>query len=199
MKDNLCISYTHCKNKMAGTRMPITTMNKLFEKSIHEEDLSQLNEVLFRLCSSGEIYSFGIYKNRDDQDKLQEITIILRRSPQGYIIVCVYTRQKNRFVKTNCKELGVKVVLEDLARKEYDILMEDPHPKDSIANINDIRTHSILEGEDVEYLFSTQDIITRYLAAKESDSRPASKGGKKSKKRSRRARSKQSRRFRRFI
>ena len=172
---------------MAQARMSVPTMNTKFAKSIHEEELEQLNEVLHQLCSSGVIHSFGIYKKRDDQEKLQEITIILRRKSQGKIIVCVYNRQKfDRFAKTNCKETGVKVVLEQLAKNEYDINMELPYRKDSIAHIDAIRAHSFTEGEDIEYQFSTEDIITRYIVSKESDRRSSSSGspGKKSKKRS---------------
>ena len=183
---NLFISYTTDTN-MAQARMPIPTMNALFTKAIHEDELEQLNEVLHQLCSSGVIHSFGIYKKRDDQEKLQEITIILRRKSQGKIIVCVYNRQKfDRFAKTNCKETGVKVVLEQLAKNEYDINMELPYRKDSIAHIDAIRAHSFTEGEDIEYQFSTEDIITRYIVSKESDRRSSSSGspGKKSKKRS---------------
>lgn len=187
-------------------RMSIPTMNTKFAKSIHEDDLGQLNDVLHQLCSSGAIYAFGIYKKRDDQEQLQEITIILRRKTQGKIIVCVYQRQQiskfYRFVKTNCKETGVKVVLQDLAKNEYDINMEAPYHKDSIVDIDAIRAHSFTEGEDIEYRFSTEDIITRYIVSKESDRRSASSSGssgspgKKSKKRSSsppggRARSKQ--------
>ena len=67
--------------------------------------------------------------------------------------------------------------------------MELPYRKDSIAQIDEIRTHSITEGEDIEYRFSTEDIITRYIVSKESDRRSSSSGspgspGKKSKKRS---------------
>jgi hypothetical protein len=174
-------------------RMSIPSMNTKFAKSIHEDDLAQLNEVLHQLCSSNTIHSFGIYKKRDDHEQLQEITIILRRKTQGKIIVCVYQRQQigkfYRFVKTNCKETGVKVVLEQLAKNEYDINMELPYRKDSIAHIDAIRAHSFTEGEDIEYRFSTEDIITRYIISKESDRRSASSGssgspGKKSKKRS---------------
>lgn len=74
-------------------RMSITTMNSKFAKSIHEDDLGQLNNVLHDLCASKAIHSFGVYKKRDDAEKLQEITIILRRKAQGKIIVCVYQRQ----------------------------------------------------------------------------------------------------------
>ena len=171
-------------------RMSIPTMNAKFAKSIHEDDLGQLNEVLHQLCSSNTIHSFGIYKKRNDHEQLQEITFILRRKSQGKIIVCVYNRQNfNRFVKTNCKETGVKVVLEQLAKNEYDINMELPYRKDSIAHIDAIRAHSFTEGEDIEYRFSTEDIITRYAVSKESDRRSSSSGspgspGKKSKKRS---------------
>ena len=174
-------------------RMSIPTMNAKFAKSIHEDDLGQLNEVLHQLCSSGAIYAVGIYKKRDDDEQLQEITFILRRKTQGKIIVCVYQRQQigkfYRFVKTNCKETGVKVVLEQLAKNEYDINMELPYRKDSISNIDAIRAHSFTEGEDIEYRFSTEDIITRYIVSKESDCRSSSSGspgspGKKSKKRS---------------
>lgn len=171
-------------------RMSIPSMNTKFAKSIHEDDLAQLNEVLHQLCSSNTIHSFGIYKKRNDHEQLQEITFILRRKSQGKIIVCVYNRQNfNRFVKTNCKETGVKVVLEQLAKNEYDINMELPYRKDSIAHIDAIRAHSFTEGEDIEYRFSTEDIITRYAVSKESDRRSSSSGspgspGKKSKKRS---------------
>lgn len=171
-------------------RMSIPSMNTKFAKSIHEDDLAQINEVLHQLCSSGAIYAFGIYKKRNDHEQLQEITFILRRKSQGKIIVCVYNRQNfNRFVKTNCKETGVKVVLEQLAKNEYDINMELPYRKDSIAHIDAIRAHSFTEGEDIEYRFSTEDIITRYAVSKESDRRSSSSGspgspGKKSKKRS---------------
>lgn len=174
-------------------RMSILTMNTKFAKSIHEDDLAQLNEVLHQLCSSNTIHSFGIYKKRDDHEQLQEITFILRRKTQGKIIVCVYQRQQigkfHRFVKTNCKETGVKVVLERLAKNEYDINMELPYGKDSITHIDAIHAHSFTEGEDIEYRFSTEDIITRYIVSKESDRRSSSSGspgspGKKSKKRS---------------
>jgi len=169
-------------------RMSIPVMNAKFAKSIHEEDLGQLNDVLHQLCSSGAIYAFGIYKNRDDDEQLQEITFILRRKSQGKIIVCVYQRKKfNRFVKTNCKETGVKVVLQDLVKNEYDLNMELPYRKDSIAHIDAIRAHSFTEGEDIEYRFSTEDIITRYAVSKESDRKSSSSSGspgKKSKKRS---------------
>jgi hypothetical protein len=188
-------------------RMSITTMNSKFAKSIHEDDLGQLNEVLYDLCSSNAIHSFGIYKKRDDDEQLQEITLILRRKPQGKIIVCVYQRQKTgkfyRFVKTNCKETGVKVVLQDLAKNEYDLNMELPYHKDSIARIDDIRSHSFTDHEDIEYRFSTEEIIGRYVASVEADRRSASPGspGKKSKKRSPsrggKARSKQGGRWRR--
>jgi hypothetical protein len=169
-------------------RMSIPVMNAKFAKSIHEEDLGQLNDVLHQLCSSGAIYAFGIYKNRDDDEQLQEITFILRRKSQGKIIVCVYQRKKfNRFVKTNCKETGVKVVLQDLVKNEYDLNMELPYRKDSIAHIDAIRAHSFTEGEDIEYRFSTEYIITRYAVSKESDRKSSSSSGspgKKSKKRS---------------
>ena len=171
-------------------RMSIPTMNTKFAKSIHEDDLGQLNDILHQLCSSNTIHSFGIYKKRNDDEQLQEITFILRRKSQGKIIVCVYNRQQiskfYRFVKTNCKETGVKVVLEQLAKNEYDVNMKLPYRKDSIAHIDAIRAHSFTEGEDIEYRFSTEDIITRYIVSKESDRRSSSSGspGKKSKKRS---------------
>lgn len=172
-------------------RMSIPTINGKFAKSIHEDDLGQLNDVLYQLCSSGAIYAFGIYKKRDDHEQLQEITFILRRKTQGKIIVCVYQRKNfNRFVKTNCKETGVKVVLEQLVKNEYDINMEAPYHKDSIVPpIDSKRAHSFTEDEDIEYRFSTEDIITRYIVSKESDRRSSSSGspgspGKKSKKRS---------------
>lgn len=104
--------------------------------------------------------------------------------------MCVYQRQNfNRFVKTNCKETGVKVVLEQLVKNEYDVNMELPYRKDSIVHIDAIRAHSFTEGEDIEYRFSTEDIITRYIVSKESDRRSSSSGSpgspsKKSKKRS---------------
>jgi hypothetical protein len=172
-------------------RMSIPVMNAKFAKSIHEDDLGQLNDVLHQLCSSGAIYAFGIYKKRDDHEQLQEITFILRRKTQGKIIVCVYQRQQiskfYRFVKTNCKETGVKVVLQNLAKNEYDLNMELPYRKDSIAHIDAIRAHSFTENEDIEYRFSTEDIITRYAVSKESDRKSSSSSGspgKKSKKRS---------------
>jgi hypothetical protein len=174
-------------------RMSIPIMNKKFANSIHEDDLGQLNDVLHQLCSSNVIYAFGIYKKRNDDEHLQEITIILRRKSQGKIIVCVYQRQQinkfYRFVKTNCKETGVKVVLEQLAKNEYDVNMGLPYRKDSIAHIDAIRAHSFTEQEDIEYRFSTEDIITRYATSKESDRKSSSSGspgspGKKSKKRS---------------
>jgi hypothetical protein len=64
-----------------------------------------------------------------------------------------------------------------------------PYRKDSIAHIDAIRAHSFTEGEDIEYRFSTEDIITRYATSKESDRKSSSSGspgspGKKSKKRS---------------
>ena len=139
------------------------------------------------------IYAFGIYKKRDDDEQLQEITFILRRKSQGKIIVCVYQRQQiskfYRFVKTNCKEKGVKVVLEQLAKNEYDINIEAPYHKDSIVLIDAIRAHSFTDDEDIEYRFSTEDIITRYIVSKESDRKSTSSGSpsshsKKSKKRS---------------
>lgn len=175
---------------MVEERMSITTMNSKFAKSIHEDDLGQLNQVLYDLCSSNTIHSFGIYKKRDDDEQLQEITFVLRRKSKGKIIVCVYQRQQiskfYRFVKTNCKETGVKVVLQDLAKNEYDINMELPYHKDSIANIGDIRSHSFTEHEDIEYRFSTEEIIGHYIESVEADRKSASPGspGKKSKKRS---------------
>lgn len=170
---------------MAQPRMSITSMNALFTKVIHEDELEQLNGVLHQLCSSDVIHSFGIYKKRDDQEKLQEITIILRRKSQGKIIVCVYNRQKfDRFAKTNCKETGVKVVLQHLATNEYDINMELPYHKASIAHIDAILSHSFTEGEDIEYRFSTEGIIARYAASSAADRSSSSSGsqGKKSKK-----------------
>ena len=159
-------------------RMSIPTMNTKFNKVIHEDELGQLNDVLHQLCSLGVIYAFGIYKKRDAEEKLQEITIILRRKSQGKIIVCVYNRQKfDRFMKTNCKETGVKVVLEQLTKNEYDINMEAPYHKDSIVNIDAIRTHSFTEDEDIEYRFSTEEIITRYVVSKETDRLSGSSSG----------------------
>jgi hypothetical protein len=185
-------------------RMSLTSMNSKFAKSIHEDDLGQLNEVLYHLCSSNAIHSFGIYKKRDDDEQLQEITFILRRKSKGKIIVCVYQRQQiskfYRFVKTNCIETGVKIVLQDLAKNEYDINMELPYHKNSIVNIDDIRSHSFTEHEDIEYRFSTEEIIEHYIESAEADRKSASPG-KTSKKRSAsrggKARSKQGKRWRR--
>ena len=157
---------------MSKKRASTTSITSKFAKIIHEDKLNNLNGVLHELCLSRAIYAFGIYKKHDANDKLEEITIIVRKSSQGKIIVCVYNIQKhNIFTKTSCKETGIKVQLKHLAENDYIINMALPHPKNSIDNIDEILAHSFIDMEDIEYRFSTEAIITRYITSAESDRR----------------------------